>query len=180
MKINTKLLVLYSKTFVYLHHQTITDTKTLSTMKTYASIEKNLKELGFTTKMINCKLCVFETSELVAYVYYLGTGRGFDCDVLEKETEPIIAASTDDLIRLLKHVKECEVKKEKLSQKFLNCSPMNSGYDRYNKMSTQLNWACMELEKARTNFARAFKGSDIDVDTSEKTYKPSGFHEYKH
>lgn len=86
----------------------------------------------------------------------------------------------EKMIALIKEVKSCIVKKDKLSDKAFNLSPRNATPSQIDKATSSLNWSCMELDKAITNFARQFKGSLLDVSTEEKEYNPSSFHKYKH
>lgn len=48
------------------------------------------------------------------------------------------------------------------------------------KLGTELNWLCMNIEKEKTEIARLLEGSMFDIETGEKTYRPSGWHEYKY
>ena len=94
----------------------------------------------------------------------------------EKEMTDI--EKIDSFIDRLKSIKQSMKKKEKLSDKAFN---LRCGTPRqFQKVNTALNWECMNLDKSITDFAREFKGSLLDVDTGEKTYNPSGFHNYKH
>ena len=83
----------------------------------------------------------------------------------------------DGLIARLKTLKSSIKKKDRLSERAMNADSRSRGYQ---KLSTDLNWQCMNIEKETTDFARAFEASSLNVDTDEKTYRPSGFHEYKH
>jgi len=79
----------------------------------------------------------------------------------------------------LRGLKASIKKKDKLSQKAFDMDLASHTPNQIEKASVNLNWECMNLDKERTRFARAFKGSTLDVDTGEKIYKPSGFHTYK-
>lgn len=85
----------------------------------------------------------------------------------------------DNLIQSLKYVKSNLLKKNKLSKKAYEMSYTSNTQRSVQKASVNLNWQCMELDKAKTNFARMFKGSLVDVCVEEKEYNPSGFHSYK-
>lgn len=85
----------------------------------------------------------------------------------------------DLMIDRLKSLKSSIKKKDKISDKAFNMNPQNSTPRQIQKASTDLNWQCMEVDKGKTEIARIFKGSCLDVDTGEKEYNPSGFHKYK-
>jgi len=84
------------------------------------------------------------------------------------------------LTKLLKQINQDSKKIEKLSEKARNTNFQNSTPKQTQKASVNLNWACLSLDKSKTDFARAFKGSCLDVNTEEKEYNPSGFHHYRH
>lgn len=86
----------------------------------------------------------------------------------------------EQALALLKTIKTTYKKKERLSEKAANTNFRNSSPKQIDKAATALNWECMELSKAKVNFARFFKGSVLDVSTEEQIYTPSGWHEYKH
>lgn len=83
-------------------------------------------------------------------------------------------------MKLLNEVRACQNKVDKLTEKTLCMSPQNSTQKSIQREHTNLNWACMHLDKAKTDFARYFKGSLLDVSIESKDYNPSGFHSYKH
>jgi hypothetical protein len=85
----------------------------------------------------------------------------------------------ENLLSQLKYIKNTLIKRDKLSDKAFNTNPGTSTPKQIDKANTALNWECMELDKAKTVFARSFKGSCLDVGVGEKEYKPSGFHRYK-
>jgi hypothetical protein len=84
----------------------------------------------------------------------------------------------EHLLSQLKYIKSTLIKRDKLSDKAFNTSPATSTPKQIDKANTALNWECMELDKAKTSFARSFKGSCLDVGIEAKEYKPSGFHTY--
>lgn len=86
----------------------------------------------------------------------------------------------DILLKPLKAVKSSLKRKDRLSKKRREMSPENHTPRRIQSAEADLNWECMNLDKAKTDFARMFQGSVVDVDTGEKVYNPSGFHKYKH
>ena len=86
----------------------------------------------------------------------------------------------EQAITLLKSIKATYKKKERLSVKAANTNFRNSTPKQIEKASVNLNWECMELSKAKVNFARFFKDSILDVSTEVQNYNPSGWHEYKH
>lgn len=83
------------------------------------------------------------------------------------------------LLAQLKEIKSCIKKRERLSNKCFEMNPRNSTPKRISKANADLNFHCMDLAKAKTAFARLFKGSLVDVSTGEQEYTPSGFHKYK-
>ncbi len=86
----------------------------------------------------------------------------------------------EQAITLLKSIKSTYKKKERLSEKAANTNFRNSTPKQIDKASRNLNWECMELSKAKVNFARFFKDSILDVSTDAQTKTPTGWHEYKH
>ena len=85
----------------------------------------------------------------------------------------------DDLIKKLRALKSSIKKKDMLSDKVMEANPLNNTPKQIQKAHTNLNWQCMQIDKEKTNIARTFKDSFLDVDTSEKEYNPSPFHSYK-
>ena len=85
----------------------------------------------------------------------------------------------DELLQALKTVKAELKRKDRISEKAGKMTTYNSTPRRFQNVYADLNWACMEYDMAKTRFARAFKGSFLDVSTDEKTYNPSSFHSYK-
>jgi len=49
----------------------------------------------------------------------------------------------------------------------------------WSKIHADLNYECMYRERLKTEIARTFKGSILDVSLEEKIYNPSAFHSYK-
>lgn len=86
----------------------------------------------------------------------------------------------EQAIALLKTIKATYKKKERLSEKARNTTFQNSSPKQIDKATAALNWECMELSKAKVNFARFFKGSILDVSTEVQEYNPSGFHKFTH
>ena len=87
--------------------------------------------------------------------------------------------SIDNMILRLKALKSAMKQKEKMRDKLFEMDFANSTEKRRRKMSADLNWNSMAIEKAKTEFARIFKNSFLDVDTEEKEYKPSSFQNYR-
>ncbi len=86
----------------------------------------------------------------------------------------------DSLISTAKYLKTAIKKRDKLSEKAFNMSRYTHSPRQIEKTNVDLNWQCMEVDKIKTDFARLFKGSLVDVGTGEKEYNPSGFHSYKY
>lgn len=84
----------------------------------------------------------------------------------------------DIMIARLKALKSTINKKDKQSDKTFKMS--SHSLKQLQKADVDLSWLCMQVDKEKTDFARAFKGSILDVGTEEKEYRPSGFHTYKH
>ncbi len=85
----------------------------------------------------------------------------------------------DIMIAKLKEVKASIKKRDKLSDKAFNMNHATHTIKQIQNTNTSLNWECMHLDKCKTDFARLFKGSVLDVSTDEKEYNPTGFHKYK-
>lgn len=81
---------------------------------------------------------------------------------------------------LLKNVRSCQLKVDKLTNKVVNMHYTTHSIKSINRENANLNWACMNLDKAKTDFARCIIGSCLDVSVEVKEYNPSGFHNYKH
>lgn len=86
----------------------------------------------------------------------------------------------ENMIEALRRLRASIKKKDKLSEKLFNMDYRNHTPKRIQSVNADLNWECMNIDKEKTNFARIFKGSCIDVGIEEKQYNPSGFHSYKH
>ncbi len=85
----------------------------------------------------------------------------------------------DDLISQLREIKKANNKRNKLSEKAFNLDRNNNTPKQLERASNNLIWACMDLDKQVTKFARSFKESPLNVSTEEKEYNPTGFHRYK-
>lgn len=83
-----------------------------------------------------------------------------------------------ELIRAFKYFQKLKQQRDNLSAK-MGEDGMEWSMKKRTKVSTDLNWLSMKLEEQRTNIARIFKGSHFDVETNEKEYNPSGWHNYK-
>jgi hypothetical protein len=86
----------------------------------------------------------------------------------------------EQAVILLKSIKSTYKKKERLSEKARDTNFQNSTPKQVDKATVALNWECMELSKAKVNFARLFKDSILDVSIEVQEYNPSGFHRYTH
>jgi len=71
----------------------------------------------------------------------------------------------DNMIKQLKYVKAQYVSRDRLIIKARDC---NGTIKAKQKASVNLNWQCMEVDKAVTDFARSFKGSILDVETGNR------------
>ena len=96
-------------------------------------------------------------------------------DVIMKEL-----ALIDSMISQLRTLKSTIQKRDKISEKVRSLTPMNATPKRIQNSTADLNWTCMEVDKLRTDVARLYKGSSLDVGTEEKIYRPSPFHTYRH
>lgn len=84
-------------------------------------------------------------------------------------------------IQLLKNARKEAVKQQKLSEQTRDAySDQNVSLKRQQKLSADLSWQCMEVDKRLTDFARFYDKSSIKTGTDEKEYRPSGFHTYKY
>ena len=86
----------------------------------------------------------------------------------------------DKMISQLRTLKSTIKRKDKISERVRSLSPMNATPKRIQKGNADLNWACMDVDQRRTDVARLYRGSALDVGTEEKTYRPSAFHTYKY
>lgn len=87
----------------------------------------------------------------------------------------------DVLIACLKRVKRLAIDREKKSNKRMNAyDNKDVSVKRLQAMTVDLDWACMEYDKAKTDFARAYSKSSIKTSTDIKEYNPSPFHKYTH
>lgn len=82
------------------------------------------------------------------------------------------------LLDALKRVKAELKRRNKISDTLRNSG--NCTIKRKQKLNTDLNWQCMEYDKAKTDFARLFENGLLDVGTEKKVYNPSSFHSYIH
>jgi len=86
----------------------------------------------------------------------------------------------DLMISNLRTLKSTIKKRDKLSEKVRSLSPLNATPKRIQNANADLNWACMAVDQRRTDVARLYKGSALDVGTEEKIYRPSAFHTYRY
>ncbi|MDE5516403.1 hypothetical protein KRE49_11700 [Elizabethkingia meningoseptica] len=83
----------------------------------------------------------------------------------------------DEVIKQLKILKSDIQKKDKLSQKALQCE---GTINQRQKFSVNLNWQCMHLDKQRkSTWKSILKAEFLNVDIEETEYNPSGFHTYR-
>lgn len=85
----------------------------------------------------------------------------------------------DNIIANLKELKKEIKKKTELSEKCMNADPFIVGRNKYQKMTTDLNFQCMYVLKRVKSIARQFNNSFLDVDIEESEVSPSSFHNYK-
>jgi hypothetical protein len=93
---------------------------------------------------------------------------------MQKKIEKI-----DEMIALLKSAKAEIKRQDKISLKARNMTPQSNTRNQIQKANTDLNWQCMDTQKAVIRIARCFKKSFFDVSTEETTFRPSAFHVYK-
>lgn len=87
----------------------------------------------------------------------------------------------DKAIELLKNARKEALKQQKLSEQTRDAyGNQNISIKRQQKLSADLSWQCMEVDKRLTDFARFYDQSNIKTGTEEKEYRPSGFHTYKY
>lgn len=84
------------------------------------------------------------------------------------------------LIDKLKYLKHTIKRRNRISERLSNFTHTNNTPRQYEKVNTDLNWECVEVDKIKTDFARLYEVSGIKVGTGEKNYNPSPFHNYKH
>lgn len=86
----------------------------------------------------------------------------------------------DIVISQLKSLKSDLLKVEKLSGKSFNINTQNSTPRQIEKASTNLNFACMELDKQRKRTWKSIKeASFLEVSLEATEYHLSPFHSYK-
>lgn len=86
----------------------------------------------------------------------------------------------DIVISQLKSLKSDLLKVEKLSDKSFNTNTQNNTPKQIEKASTNLNFACMELDKQRKRTWKSIKDAAfLNVSLEECEYHPSPFHSYK-
>lgn len=59
---------------------------TTSTKNTFSKAESDLISIGFTCTTLNRTISVFKSEKQIAYVYFLGLGKGFETiiyDIIE-------------------------------------------------------------------------------------------------
>lgn len=81
----------------------------------------------------------------------------------------------DNAINQLKVLKREIQKKDKLSQKAFEC---NGTPRQREKVSADLNWQCMYLDKQRKDAWKAIVDANLEVSLEKQEYNPSGFHKY--
>ena len=55
----------------------------MTTKNTFAAAEKNLIANGFTCSTLDSNCSVFKSENQIAYVYFLGLGKGFETTVYD-------------------------------------------------------------------------------------------------
>lgn len=86
----------------------------------------------------------------------------------------------DKLIASLKRTKRLATDYKKKLDKRAGMDWTTNSQNQIDKANVNTNWAAMEYDKAKTDFARAYEQSPVKTGTEEKEYHPSGFHHYKH
>ncbi len=86
----------------------------------------------------------------------------------------------DLMISQLRTLKASLKRRDKKSEKVRLLTPRNATPKRIENANADLNWECMEIDMQRTDIARTYKNSVLDVSTEKKTYNPSAFHSYRH
>lgn len=85
----------------------------------------------------------------------------------------------DLVLSELKALKSDYIKAERLSSKSLETNFTNSTPKQIQKISADMNWHFMHLDKTKKRVWSAIENADLCVDLSETEYKPSAFHLYK-
>lgn len=67
----------------------------------------------------------------------------------------------EQMIYQLKRLKKSIQKRDMLNSTFLNNTTTTP--KQREKINTELTWLCMEIDKEKTNIARTYKGSSIEV-----------------
>ena len=88
-------------------------------------------------------------------------------------------SNIDKVLSELKTLKSEYQKAEKLSEKSLNMDFKNNTPNQIQKVSTDLNWQCMHIDKQKKRVWKTILESELEVDLEDTEYKPSGFHTYK-
>ena len=88
-------------------------------------------------------------------------------------------SNIDKVLSELKTLKSEYQKAEKLSEKSLNMDFKNNTPKQIQKVSADLNWQCMHIDKVKKRVWKSILESELEVDLEDTEYKPSGFHTYK-
>jgi len=86
----------------------------------------------------------------------------------------------DHIIELVKYIKKMEKDVQKKSDKLLSMSVQSCTPKAMDNAGANLNWATMDLDKAKVDLCRAFDKSYLNIGTHERVYNPSPMHEYKY
>ena len=80
---------------------------------------------------------------------------------------------------LLKQLQKEEKNRATLNEKALNMNVYNATPRRMATVRGNLIESCRHIERLKLQIARAFKGSQFDIEIDERTSNTSGSHEYK-
>lgn len=86
----------------------------------------------------------------------------------------------DNLIIKLKSLKQSIKKIDKLTEKSMNMNFYDNTKRQRWKINAELDFECINREKIKTDIARLFNNSFLDVWIEKKVYKPNWFQEYIH
>lgn len=83
-------------------------------------------------------------------------------------------------LEIMKRIKSHQQRVTKLSEKRTTMSGTTHTRTAIQNAEASLNFECMYLDQAKTDLARLYKNSTLDVGIGEKDYYPAPLHHYKH
>lgn len=158
----------------------------------YINAEKFLIDKGYKyevgSPLIGCRFFNGQDYAIVL-LYKKGEDRNYGVTIYEQLAEYTEHAKPMEIIfndeperglKLLKSIQRKQKEVEDLSKKCRDMHYSTHSKSQIGKANANLNWACMELEKAKVDFSRFLEKSTLYVGSEERVMRPGGFHSYKH